>query len=134
MSFHNMHFYACCNNLLYELYNLDQNKYFLSIVYLFNNKITYNKYIYRYICTRFLSCLYFLVLPNCSAWEATPSHNFHNVYCCNDAYLVIKLQPLVLMSWLSSINCLNHRPWNAKEIPCETVWMQYETSQILIRT
>lgn len=74
MSFHNMHFYACCNNLLYELYNLDQNKYFLSIVYLFNNKITYNKYIY--ICTRFLSCLYFLVLPNCSAWEATPSQQF----------------------------------------------------------
>lgn len=35
---------------------------------------------------------------NCSAWEATPSHNFQNVYCCNDTCLVIKLQPLVLMS------------------------------------
>lgn len=54
MSFHNVHFYACCYNLLYQLYYLDQNKYFLSSVYLFNNKITYNKY----ICTRFLSCLY----------------------------------------------------------------------------
>lgn len=45
MSFHNVHFYACCYNLVYQLYYLDQNKYFLSSVYLFNNKITYNKYI-----------------------------------------------------------------------------------------